>query len=276
MDNFAKLPEECISEILSFTSPADVSAFSIISKRFKSASDSDNAWSKFVPSDIDDIISKSSIPLHFELPPTKKLLFLSLCDNPIVLEAGKKILYLDKFTGKKCVMFAPSEPIFTGPYIFQHKQRRPEREARFKEVVVLEFYQGVFSIHLKMTKKMLLSEETEYCCYLMYTIEDSGYSSDSSDSSFTIDTFISNVPRIGYSATRVREDGCEEIEIKSFFIKSVETGDDDMEFQASVCFPWVNLSLVIHGVEFRPRHMGQEDGRSRCSDSEISLDHLHM
>ncbi|CAH9080221.1 unnamed protein product [Cuscuta europaea] len=147
---------------------------------------------------------------------------------------------------------------------------------RFKEVVVLEFYQGVFSIHLKMTKKMLLSEETEYCCYLMYTIEDSGYSSDSSDSSFTIDTFISNVPRIGYSATRVREDGCEEIEIKSFFIKSVETGDDDMEFQASVCFPWVNLSLVIHGVEFRPRHMGQEDGRSRCSDSEISLDHLHM
>ncbi|CAH9080217.1 unnamed protein product [Cuscuta europaea] len=141
MDNFAKLPEECISEILSFTSPADVSTFSIITKRFKSASDSDIAWSKFVPSDIDDIISKSSIPLQFELPPTKKLLFLSLCDNPIVLDAGKKMFYLDKCTGQKCVMIASADLSFFGTNNnVDVRNSRPDPKDRFKEVTQLELY----------------------------------------------------------------------------------------------------------------------------------------
>ncbi|CAH9129761.1 unnamed protein product [Cuscuta epithymum] len=131
MDNFAKLPEDCISEILSLTSPVDVSTCSIISKRFKSASDSDIAWNKFVPSDIDDIISKSSTPLPFELPPTKKHQFLSLSGFCFILDEGKKILRLDKQTGKKCVMVAPSELMFNGTNISPHLRRRPEPTARF-------------------------------------------------------------------------------------------------------------------------------------------------
>ncbi|CAH9080214.1 unnamed protein product [Cuscuta europaea] len=133
MDNFSKLPEECISEILSLTSPADVSAFSIISKRFKSASDSDTAWSKFVPSDIDEINSKSSTPLPFQLPPpSKKHLFLSLSDNPIVLDAGKKKFYLDKCSGQKCVMIGPAELSFFGTNVqAEYPKSRPDPNARF-------------------------------------------------------------------------------------------------------------------------------------------------
>ncbi|CAH9085064.1 unnamed protein product [Cuscuta epithymum] len=171
-DDFAKLPEECISEILSLTSPVDVSAFSIISKRFKSASDSDNAWSKFVPSDIDDIISKSSTPFPLESPPTKKQLFFSLSGFSFVLEEGKKVFYLDKHTGKKCVMISAAELEFSGANVSNQLLTTYDPHARFKEVAKLTLYKGVFDITLKMTSQLLLSKETHYSCYLMYKMED--------------------------------------------------------------------------------------------------------
>ncbi|CAH9085084.1 unnamed protein product [Cuscuta epithymum] len=111
MDHFAKLPEGCISEIVSFTSPADASALSVISKRFKSATESDTVWGKFLPSDIDEIISKSSTP--FDFPHTKKELYMFLSHSHILLDGGKLGLFLDKRTGKKCFIVAASALDFT-------------------------------------------------------------------------------------------------------------------------------------------------------------------
>lgn len=89
MDHFAKLPGDCISEIISFTSPVDASVFSVISKRFKSESESDTVWNKFLPSDIQDVISRSSSPLEF---PTKRDLYLSLSNSRILLDGGKLVI----------------------------------------------------------------------------------------------------------------------------------------------------------------------------------------
>ncbi|CAH9080225.1 unnamed protein product [Cuscuta europaea] len=111
MDHFAKLPEGRISEIVSFTSPADASALFVISKRFKSATESDTVWKKFLPSDIDDIISKSSTPPV--LPTTKKELYMFLSHSHILLDGGKVGFLLDKRTGKKCFVVAASELVFT-------------------------------------------------------------------------------------------------------------------------------------------------------------------
>ncbi|CAH9080228.1 unnamed protein product [Cuscuta europaea] len=111
MEHFAKLPEGCISEIVSFTSPADASALSVISKCFKSATESDTVWKKFLPSDIDEIVSKSPAP--FDLPPTKKELYMFLSHSHILLAGGKLGFSLDKRTGKKCFRVAGSELVFT-------------------------------------------------------------------------------------------------------------------------------------------------------------------
>lgn len=88
MDPFARLPEECISTILSLTSPMDATRFSIVSHRFKSASDSDNVWERFLPPDYQQIISTSASPVSYA---TKKDLYFTLYHSSILLHEGNTV-----------------------------------------------------------------------------------------------------------------------------------------------------------------------------------------
>ncbi|KAL0368572.1 UNVERIFIED_CONTAM: F-box protein PP2-B7 [Sesamum calycinum] len=63
MEGFGRLPEECISEILSLTTALDASRSSILSKEFRSAASDDVVWERFLPPDYEDIIS-ASVSLH--------------------------------------------------------------------------------------------------------------------------------------------------------------------------------------------------------------------
>lgn len=84
---FNKLPDGCVSTILSFTSPKDAARSSLVSTTFQSAAESDVVWERFLPSDYLDIVSRSIAPLKFS---SKKELFLHLCD-PIFLDGGRKV-----------------------------------------------------------------------------------------------------------------------------------------------------------------------------------------
>ncbi|KAM3337576.1 hypothetical protein P3S68_031901 [Capsicum galapagoense] len=86
MDYFQLLPEGCVSNILSFTSPKDVAISSAISCGFNSAAESDVIWNKFLPDDYEDVISRYVSPQIF---PSKKELYFSLCDSPILIDGGK-------------------------------------------------------------------------------------------------------------------------------------------------------------------------------------------
>ncbi|GAA0161210.1 hypothetical protein LIER_17575 [Lithospermum erythrorhizon] len=55
------LPEDCISEIISWTSPLDAAKLCVTSKAFKAAADSDTVWKTFLPSDYQDIISRQLV-----------------------------------------------------------------------------------------------------------------------------------------------------------------------------------------------------------------------
>ncbi|CAH2068002.1 unnamed protein product [Thlaspi arvense] len=73
------LPEDCIAKILSLTTPRDVCRLSAVSRIFSSAADSDDVWNHFLPSEF---------PAGFAAPeglPTRKRLFFSLVDNPLLL-----------------------------------------------------------------------------------------------------------------------------------------------------------------------------------------------
>ncbi|VFR00820.1 unnamed protein product [Cuscuta campestris] len=87
MDHFSKLPLDCMSEIISLTSPPDAAAFCLISKRFKSALESNAVWKKFLPPDIDDVLSESpSTTIPWKKKKKKKDLYLSLSHSPILLD----------------------------------------------------------------------------------------------------------------------------------------------------------------------------------------------
>ncbi|KDO39882.1 hypothetical protein CISIN_1g047756mg, partial [Citrus sinensis] len=87
------LPEGCIANVISFTTPRDACRLSSVSTVFKSAAESDAVWERFLPPDYPSLLSdaasssSSSSSLHFS---SKKELYFSLCHNPILIDEGKK------------------------------------------------------------------------------------------------------------------------------------------------------------------------------------------
>ncbi|KAK7318353.1 hypothetical protein RJT34_03052 [Clitoria ternatea] len=87
--DFNNLPEGCIANILSFTTPRDICKLSLVSSTFRSAADSDAVWDKFLPFDINTLISQSSSSSSLSVQ-SKKHLYISLCQNPLLIDDGKK------------------------------------------------------------------------------------------------------------------------------------------------------------------------------------------
>lgn len=84
---FDSLPVDCISTIISFTSPRDACVAASVSKTFESAVKSDTVWEKFLPSEY-----SSLIPQYSRVFLSKKELYFALCDDPVLIEDGKKVL----------------------------------------------------------------------------------------------------------------------------------------------------------------------------------------
>ncbi|CAA0815575.1 Putative F-box protein PP2-B12 [Striga hermonthica] len=86
------LPEDCIANALSLTSPKDACRLSAVASTFRSASQSDVVWGRFLPSDYRDLISGAvdgpdALLSKFR---SKKDLYLHLCDHPILIDGGRK------------------------------------------------------------------------------------------------------------------------------------------------------------------------------------------
>ncbi|KAG8492963.1 hypothetical protein CXB51_010298 [Gossypium anomalum] len=98
--DLSALPLDCITLIISFTSPRDACRLSLVSTAFNSATESDAVWESFLPSQYQALIPSS---LSFS---SKKQLYLSLCENPLLIEAGRKSFWLERGSGKKCYMLS--------------------------------------------------------------------------------------------------------------------------------------------------------------------------
>jgi len=86
--NIDTLPEDCVSKILTYTSPLDACNFSMVSSTLHSAAISDSLWRSFLPSDYEDIISRTLNPLTLQSCSSLKHLFFSLCQQPLLLDRG--------------------------------------------------------------------------------------------------------------------------------------------------------------------------------------------
>ncbi|CAN7073296.1 unnamed protein product [Brassica oleracea var. botrytis] len=90
------LPEACIANIISFTSPADIFSSSAISLVFRLAGDSDFVWEKFLPSDYKSLISRSTD--HQRSFSSKKEIYRCLCDS-LLIDNARKLFKINKLSG---------------------------------------------------------------------------------------------------------------------------------------------------------------------------------
>lgn len=256
MDSFARLPEECISTILSLTSPMDATRFSIISHGFKSASDSDNVWNRFLPPDYQQIISTSVSPVLYA---TKKHLYFNLCHSPILLHEGNTSFSLDRMNGKKCYMLGAREVLLSWRGCWSWT---PHPQSRFSEVAKLKC---PGSIHIRgKIKSQMLSSNTAYAAYLVFHLAER---LNSLESSTTLIRFVypqmensmiltvEGTEKLESEGTgkiaKVRGDGWMEIEMGNFYNRE----EDNREVEAwliEINNPGVKSGLIVEGIEFRP------------------------
>ncbi|KAB5513815.1 hypothetical protein DKX38_027721 [Salix brachista] len=133
-----ELPEGCIANALSFTTPLDVARLAAVSPMFKSAAISNVVWERFLPSDVEHILSTSPDgSLLLESVSSKRELYFSLCDNPILVDNGRRSFSLEKKSGKKRYMLSAMDLVITWSHTPRYWKWNSNPASRFPEVAEL-------------------------------------------------------------------------------------------------------------------------------------------
>ncbi|GFP92866.1 putative F-box protein pp2-b2 [Phtheirospermum japonicum] len=236
MDNFARLPDGCISDILSFTSALDALRSSTTSKAFRYAVESDAVWERFLPRNWREILSTSVFPVKYA---TKKDLYFSLCDNPILIDGGKMRAsdFLERLLGL-------------------HITRKIQVCVVFSEVAKLR---SISWIHIQgKINTQILSKTTTYAAYLVFWLERmDGLRSSNTVVRFLNDKSENDTRNEHFEAretgkiARNRRDGWMEIEMGKFYSGSGDDGEVEA-WLVEINNPHSKSGLVVEGVEFRP------------------------
>ncbi|KAK1399596.1 Phloem protein 2-B5 [Heracleum sosnowskyi] len=245
------LPEDCIAHVLSCTSPQDACRAALTSPLMKDVANSDFIWNAFLPSDYQEIISRSTSPVSFK---SKKELFMKLT-SPLLIDGGTKTISLDKVTGKKCYMLCARELHITWSGNSLYWSWKHLLQSRFAEVSEL-----VMVCWLELSAKMntrMLSENTFYGAFLVVKFADRAFGLDQLPSEVLIEVGNSRYEGTiclchSKSSDRIRErsDGWMEIEIGFFHT-------DDAEKHVKISLKEVKGvhlkgGLIVEGIEVRP------------------------
>ncbi|KAM7256130.1 hypothetical protein ACFE04_011871 [Oxalis oulophora] len=256
MGSITKLPEDCLSQIISFTSPRDACRSSLVSPVFRAAADSDDVWGKFLPSDHREIIAINS-PVLASL--TKKQLYFHLCRNPIPIANGTMSFMLEQENGRKCYMIGARALSIVWGNDSRYWRWHSLPESRFSEVALLNI---VFWLDVQgKIEARKLSPQTLYAAYLVYKFVNGkrGFnrrpvqlhahfegSEDKNARTVYLDP-SADAPRL----SEEREGGWMEIEMGEFFNNS---GDD-----GTLVFGLLEVNDntgkwgLVEGIELRPK-----------------------
>ncbi|XP_057994636.1 F-box protein At2g02240 [Hevea brasiliensis] len=268
----SKFPETegCVAHVLSFTSPQEACRLSLISHTFNEAANSDIVWNSFLPADYQSIVSRSSDSslLASRLP--RKQMFLSLCDNPILIDDGKMSFALDKWTGKKCFMLSARDLKIIWGNTPEYWQWISEPDSRFTEVAEL-ISVCWFEIRGKINTCML-SPATLYKAYLVFKLRRAygfgglpvegivGFAgSESSKRTIYLDNrtgsrreaSVSNAEN-SENYPKKRGDGWLEIELGEFLNEEGDHGELEISVLEVKRLNWKH-GLVVRGIEIRPK-----------------------
>ncbi|KAL8491237.1 hypothetical protein ACS0TY_023039 [Phlomoides rotata] len=246
-----RLPEECIAEIVSFTSASDASRSSMVSKEFKTAAENDLVWERFLPLDYQEIVSTAVYPLKFA---TKKELYIRLSDSPLLIHGGKMSFSVDKKSGRKCFMVAARELLISWKGCWEYK---PHAKSRFPEVAYLI---SIGWIHIQgKIKAQMLSKNTTYAACLVFWLE----RMDGLKSSQTVIRFLNDQLEPNMSKNKqfewretgkmakMRGDGWLEIEMGKFYSGCGDDGEVEV-WLTEINNTYDKSGLIVEGIEFRP------------------------
>ncbi|KAD5960441.1 hypothetical protein R6Q59_013552 [Mikania micrantha] len=265
--SISALPEGCISEILSLTSPRDACRAATISKTFNSAADSDAVWERFLPPDYRDVIATAVPPVIFE---SKKQLYHRLSDSYILLDRGNLGFKLDKESGRKCYLVGARDLSIIWSNDTRYWVWGNVPESRFEEVATLREVWWL-DIYGKLSSVML-SPNTTYATHLVFRID-----RDSSELSVpaktildfggirteTINVFLQQ-PGIltgrgapvrapaPAPAPAARNDGWMDIKLGEFYYNDGDEGEVGMGFQEHDNYAR-KQGLIVEGIEIRPK-----------------------
>ncbi|KAJ7973592.1 F-box protein family [Quillaja saponaria] len=288
--DFDDLPEVCIANVLSFTSPRDACRLSLVSTTFRSAADLDAVWDKFLPPDYQDIIFRSSAAsaLYFS---SKKQLYLTLAQKPLLIDDCELSFFLDKWYGKKCYMLSARTLSIVWADTPRYWKYTSLPETRFAEVAELI---SVCWLEIRgRISTCMLSPETLYTAYLVFkpTIRSYGFDyqpveaavglvgGESHNRTIYLDAekerrrHYQNFPMRAalFSHARVvdvqapmpgesvdgqypkeRDDGWLESELGDFFYEGREDGELEMGVSEVKGGGWKG-GLIVQGIEIRPK-----------------------
>ncbi|VFQ78859.1 unnamed protein product [Cuscuta campestris] len=162
------LPEGCIADALSLTSPRDACRLSLIASAFRSAAMSDAVWERFLPPDYRDIISRSADAADLLASASKKDLYFRLCDFPVLIDGDTMSFSLEKKSGKKCYMIGARSLKIVWSDTPAYWKWISHPHSRFAEVAeLLDVCWLEISGTISMT---FLSPNTTYAAYLVFAL----------------------------------------------------------------------------------------------------------
>ncbi|KAJ0240455.1 F-box protein PP2-B1 [Hirschfeldia incana] len=163
---FDTLPEDCISMVIYRTSPRVACVMASVSKTVKSAAESDSVWEKFLPRECSSLVPRS---LEFS---SKKEMYMSLADDSVLIDDGKKSFWLEKVSGKKCYMLSAMDLKIAWINFFLYWNWNKDPESKFEKVAHLRHVCS-FAIQGNISCEML-SKGTHYFVYLVFKRAGSG------------------------------------------------------------------------------------------------------
>uniref|UniRef100_A0A1J3K585 F-box protein PP2-B10 n=1 Tax=Noccaea caerulescens TaxID=107243 RepID=A0A1J3K585_NOCCA len=260
---FDSLPEDCISNIISFTSPRDACVAASVSRTFGSAVKSDLAWENFLPPEYASLVPRSR---DFS---SKKELYFSLCDDPVLIDDGKKSFWLEKANGKRCIMLSAVSLSITWGDNPHYWQSFPCSGSSFERVMVL-----IEVCWLEIRGRIntrLLSPRTRYSAHIVFYKEEYSYGfeglaveagvgvvgQEASTRFICFDAsengqVIRRRRRRSIVKPERRKDGWMEIELGEFFNEGgLNGGEIEISVLETKLLHW-KRGLVFLGIEIRP------------------------
>ncbi|KAJ4831815.1 hypothetical protein Tsubulata_040606 [Turnera subulata] len=256
--DISKLPIECIEHIMSFTSPGDVCSLSMVCRAIRDVAESNALWDRFMPSEGSEIISLSIAfkPLIFE---SAKQKYFYLCHKAVFLDDGFMCFTLDKQTGKRCFMIAPTVWSILG----DGWEWNFVQGARFSLVPELKYGPALGFVGRMECK--LLSPQTTYAAYLVFKLADCSYGFEAIPVELSIyfdDRELDGVkrrrvlldpPEDMLMGPQERPDGWKEISMGQFFIGHQYNGAIHCCLKkAKSIYETRFCGIIINGIEIRP------------------------
>ncbi|KAJ3691516.1 hypothetical protein LUZ61_020680 [Rhynchospora tenuis] len=266
------LPEECLSHVISFTTPRDAIVCSAVSRPLQSAADSDATWERFLPSDYASILSRAVDPVEYA---SKKDLYLRLSEHPVLIDGGMMSFQLEKSSGAKCFMISARALSIIWGDNDNYWQWIALPESRFNECAELS---AVCWLEIKKTIDFnILTIHTVYAAYLVFKLADNAYGLGNplqttkitlagdtvSEHSVCLDVSESETHNPWWDREieditddvilpSERQDGWWEVELGEFYSGDGINGEVGMSFTEIRGGHWKN-GLIVQGIEVRPR-----------------------